>query len=278
MAARRPAPGETLVHFFDINSEAPGKSRSWSPNTLPIRAVLNYKMAPYTQTYVAMPDIEPLLKSLHVPPLAGGRVPYTLPAILHKPSIQNEGATLNDSFALAVHLETIFPPEAGYKSIFPNGQCSYALAVAVLKVFRSIFPPVLPFCYPAVPKYLDERSREYFYASRKQMLGMTMDEFEAKGEALEEAWKATEAEIAVLVKMLKGRPSPRKNRGPFFEGEHPGYADMVLLGFMGWFQKNSQADLDRLLKLGDGELQKVWDAGHQWLEAEGENVEYEIPK
>ncbi|KAM5444168.1 hypothetical protein MferCBS31731_000685 [Microsporum ferrugineum] len=278
MAAPKLVAGERLVHFFDLDGTSKGETRSWSPNTLPIRAVLNYKNAPYTQTYVAFPDIEPLLKSLSVPPLVGGRIPYTLPAILHKPSIETEGATLNDSFALAVHLETIFPPDAGYKSIFPHGQASYALAVAVLKVFRSIFVPAVRFCLPAVPRYLDERSREYFYRTRKEMLGMTIEEFEAKGEALEEAWKSLETEIGVLVKMLKGRPGPKRNRGPFFEGEHPGYADMVLLGFMGWFAKNSKNDWERLVQMGDGELRKVWDAGHQWLEAEGQDVEYEIPK
>ncbi|KAK2854400.1 hypothetical protein FQN49_005131 [Arthroderma sp. PD_2] len=278
MAGNNLVPGETLVHFFDIDSALEGQTRSWSPNTLPIRAVLNYKNAPYTQTYVSFPDIEPLLKSLSVPALVGGRIPYTLPAVLHKPSIQTEGATINDSFALAAHLETIFPPEAGYKSIFPSGQASYALAVAVLRVFANVFAPVRPFAIPAVAKYLDERGREYFYRTRKQMFGMALDEFEAKGEALEEAWKSFETEMGVLVKMLKGRPGAKKNRGPFFEGENAGYADLALLGFMGWFAKNSKDDWERLMRIGDGELRKMWDAGHKWLEAEGQNVEYEFPK
>ncbi|KAJ5119703.1 hypothetical protein N7448_010372 [Penicillium atrosanguineum] len=56
------------VHFFDITSTLPGASKSWSPNTLKVRAALNFKGIPYTQSWISYPDIKPLITGLDLPP------------------------------------------------------------------------------------------------------------------------------------------------------------------------------------------------------------------
>ncbi|KIM95771.1 hypothetical protein OIDMADRAFT_106317 [Oidiodendron maius Zn] len=191
------------VHFFDIDSTLLGSDRSWSPNTLRIRMVLNYKGIPYTQSWVSYPDIRPLLKNLSVPPNAGEIYEYTLPAIVHPScsTLTNHSTVLMDSLAIAIHLEEVFPSP----SLFPSGNASYALALSTHTV-------------------ISNRGWEYFVETRSREFGKPLAEVRPKDEE--------------TVKRL-GEDAEGKlgKEGPFLEGERISYGDFYIVSYLAWFQR-----------------------------------------
>ncbi|KAL2008784.1 hypothetical protein VTN00DRAFT_6978 [Thermoascus crustaceus] len=271
MAATEP------VHFFDITSSLSGPSKSWSPNTLKTRLVLNYKRIPYTQSFISYPDIAPVLKQLSVPPLEGV-LPYTLPAIIHKPSVKSTpSGAMNDSFPIALHLEEAFPAPT-YASIFPSGDASYSLAVAVDKIFSDVFKKAFPLVVAKVPGILDERGAKYFYETREKWFGKPLSELGPQSaEEVQAMWKEAEKELEVLVKMLKG-PDGKNKEGPFFEGEKASYADFLLLGFLAFFERVNGEIFEKLMSTGDGAFKALWDASKQWVDGQGEEKEWAVPQ
>ncbi|CAI7678777.1 unnamed protein product [Penicillium pancosmium] len=259
------------VHLFDITSTLPGSSKSWSPNTLKVRAVLNFKGIPYTQSWISYPDIAPLLKSLDVTPNATG-TPYTLPTIIHKDSIStNPHGAMMDSLPIVLHLDKIFPSPP----LFPSGDASYALFVALGKVAGGMGPGIHQLVVPNVPQHLDPRGQEYFNRTRAVTFGKPLSEVRPKDQAgLDEIWKTVEAESQTLVNMLKGREG---KKGPFFEGEKVGYADLMICCVLAFFERMDPVIFEKLMGLGHGELKALWDACRPWLEGQGEEKEWPIP-
>ncbi|KAL2837614.1 hypothetical protein BJX68DRAFT_259539 [Aspergillus pseudodeflectus] len=268
------------VHFFDILSalpgakvpltQKPGPAKSWSPNTLKIRIALNYKRIPYTQSYITLPDIEPLLKSLAISAHAPGTAPkpYTLPAIVH-PSLKsdsNPSGALNDSVPIALHLDEVFPaPE--YPTLFPNGQSSYALAIAVNELMRNVVFAGYALLVARIADILDEpRGKEYFIQTRSESLGKPLSEVRPtdQGEAarLVEEMKN---KMGVIVQMLQA--GGKKKAGPFFEGDQPALADFIFQAFMLW-----------LVAVGNGEVRALWDAVYPWVDGQGEEVVWDVPQ
>ena len=74
--------------------------------------------------------------------------------------------------------------------------------------------------------------------------------------------------------MLKGRDG---KKGPFFEGETAGYADLVFCCIMAWFERMDPALFQSLMAFGNGELKSLWEAGKHWLEGQGEEKEWPVP-
>ncbi|KAJ0426105.1 hypothetical protein BJY00DRAFT_125188 [Aspergillus carlsbadensis] len=266
----------TPVHFFDILSELPGPTKAWSPNTLKTRTILNFKGILYTQTYVSYPDIGPLLESLSVPPHPEGTapVPHTLPAIVHPTIKSNPHGALMDSLPIARHLEELYPTP----TIFPSGHASYALAVAVERLMRDIAMGGYTLLIPAIRDILDPRGQEYYTRTRatKAFFGKPLEEVKPTSEgevrALVEKMKKN---IRPLVVMLKGKSG---KTGPFFEGEKPGYADLIYVAFMIWYRCADEKIWEELIEVGDGELRALWDAVYPWVEGQGEDKEWKIPQ
>ncbi|KAL4993630.1 hypothetical protein BDV10DRAFT_22327 [Aspergillus recurvatus] len=260
-----------MVHFFDLYSDFPGASKSWSPNTLKVRAVLNFKGIPYTQSWISYPDIKPLLTSLDVPPNREGR-PYTLPAIIHKSSVtSNANGALMDSLPIVLHLDKTFPSP----SVFPSGDASYALVLAVQRLcllFRPVFATLV---IPRVVGHLDDRGQKYFHETRSAMFGKPLPEVRPTDqESLDELWKLAETEAAVLIQMLKGREG---KKGPFLEGENAGYADLLLASQLAFVDRFDPELLDKFLRLGDGVFKALYEACLPWLEGQGEDKEWPVP-
>ena len=69
--------------------------------------------------------------------------------------------------------------------------------------------------------------------------------------------EAAQKELALLAKMLKGKPG---KKGPFFEGEKPGYADFILVAALTWCQRADTELWENLTSVGDGEFQALY--GH----------------
>ncbi|KAL2843715.1 hypothetical protein BJY01DRAFT_215443 [Aspergillus pseudoustus] len=276
-----PAP----VHFFDILSALPGPAKSWSPNTVKIRLALNYKQIPYKQSYLSLPDIEPVLKSLSVPPNAPGTAPkpYTLPAIVH-PSLKsatNQSGAINDSLAIALRLEELYPPSAGYLSLFPNGDASYSLAVAVNELMRGVVFAGYALSVPRIANILDEpRGREYFVRTRSEMLGRPLSEVRpTETTEISHLVEEVKKKMGPIVQMLGGGgqsgSTTKAKEGPFLEGRQPGFADFVFQAFVNWIRVADEDVWGALLAVGDGEVRALWDAVFPWLEGQGEEVEWQ---
>ncbi|CDM32195.1 hypothetical protein DTO013E5_3595 [Penicillium roqueforti] len=261
---------ESKIHFFDLLSDLPGTSKSWSPRTLRTRMVLNFKGIPYTQSWVSYPDIAPLLKAHGVPP-AKSTTPYTLPAISHKGSItSNEDGVLMESEAIALYTDKLYPSPP----LFPSGDASYSLVVAVDKIVELIAPSTKSLIVPRVPSGLDERGREYFIRTRSAAFGKPLSEVRPTGEAeLLALWQLIEKEMGTLVKMLKGKEG---KKGPFLEGEKAGYADIILASLLGFYERFDQGTFEKILALGDGELKAFYEACLPWLEGQGEEKEWPV--
>ncbi|KAL4789724.1 putative glutathione S-transferase [Aspergillus venezuelensis] len=260
---------KTPVHFFDLLSEVPGKS--WSPNTFKTRMVLNYKSIPYTESYISYPDIAPLLRSLSVPP-GDGHVEYTLPAIIHPSVTSNPNGALMDSLDIALHLDEQCPE----KTLFPSGDASYALAIAVEKIMYDVSFTGVTLIMTAITDKLDPRGREFYTETRTVRFGKPLSEVRPTDEGeIREIVERMKRTIKPIVKMLKGKG---EKRGPFFEGETPGYADLVLTSFLAWYWVVEQGVWRELLDLGDGELKALWNACFPWVEGKGKEKEWEVPK
>ncbi|KAL3432273.1 hypothetical protein BDV09DRAFT_174519 [Aspergillus tetrazonus] len=260
------------VHFFDILSTLPGPCKAWSPNTYKTRLILNYKGIPYTQTYVSYPDIAPLLKGLSVPPHPKGTAPfdYTLPAICHPSVKSTPSGAMNDSLPIARHLEEHFPE----RPIFPSGDASYALAVAVNKLMGRVGFAVYKLVIVPIADILDPRGKEYYHRTRSEKWGMPFEEIRPTDEKqCQEMLETAKTEMAIIVRMLKGKTG---KTGPFFEGEKAGYADFLVMAFLVWFRIADEKVWKALVELGDGEVKALWDACYQWVEGQGENKDWKI--
>ncbi|KAE8390969.1 hypothetical protein BDV23DRAFT_154267 [Aspergillus alliaceus] len=263
---------DTPVHFFDITSTLPGPAKAWSVNTFKTRMVLNFKGIPYTQSYISYPDIAPLLSHYGVTPHASG-AQYTLPAILHKPSVDtNTHGVLMDSLAIATHLDLAFPSPP----LFPSRDASYALTLAVIKLLSNVTVKGYSILIPKVAELLDPRGREYFIKTRSARFGKPLSEVYPKEKGEERATiEATKAEMEPVAQMLRGRLG---KTGPFFEGEKPGYADILVVSFLAWVEKTHNALFQELVAIGEGEVKALWDACLPWVEGQGETREWDIPQ
>ncbi|KAE8351283.1 hypothetical protein BDV28DRAFT_150118 [Aspergillus coremiiformis] len=263
---------EQPVHFFDLLSILPGTSKSWSSNTLKVRMVLNYKGIPYTQSFISYPDIAPLLQTLSVPPHQSGQMKYTLPAICHPPSVKTSpSGTMMDSLPIARHLDTLYPSPP----LFPSGEASYALALAVNKLLR---PAALKACDLLLPKaedVLDERGREYFVRTRTAIFGKPLAELRpTTAKEIRDLTDGMKAEMEIFLQMLRGQGSGTK--GPFLEGENVGYADFILVTFLSWSYRCDRELWEEIMGMGNGEFRALWDASSLWLEGQGEEKEWPI--
>ncbi|KAJ5639705.1 Glutathione S-transferase-like protein ustS [Penicillium longicatenatum] len=258
------------VHFFDITSTLPGAYKSWSPNTLKVRAVLNFKSIPYTQSWVSYPDIAPLMKGFGVEPNKVGHA-YTLPAIVHESILDHQGAMM-DSLPIVEHLDHVFPD----RPLFPSGDASYALFLAVNKLTLALGPAVRTLIIPSVPEHLDPRGQEYFVRTRSESFGKPLAEVRPTDEGeIAEMWETMEKGCETLIKMLKGREG---KKGPFFEGETASYADLSFACLLAFFHRFDREIWEKFMGLGDGEFRALWDATLPWLEGQGEEKEWPIPQ
>lgn len=245
---------------------------------------MNYKGIKYTETFLSYPDIAPVAKSLEIPPDTTSGTPYTVPIIIHKPSIaSNANGALHDSFPIALHLDKTFPAPK-YPSIFPNGQASIALAIATEKLVHAAVAKFTKLLFSGVAAALDERGKVYFEQTRVPRFQARFPELDIQEmsdlrpktqEGIDAAVADTQKELVVLTVMLEGRGL---NSGPFLEGDKPGYADLILASYFGWFERSNPEPFQNLLEDGKGLLRRHWEASQPFLNGQGESKEWPIPR
>ena len=192
---------------------------------------------------------------------------------MHKASITSSpSGVMMDSIPIVEHLDKVFPSPP----FFPSGDASYALMVAVNSLMGRLRTVFMTMVVPRVPEHLDPRGQEYFVRTRSEAFGKPLSEVRPKDEkSLQEGWQAIEEVCMPLTKMLKGREG---KKGPFFEGETAGYADLLLASFLAFFHRIEPDLWEKMMKLGDGELKALWDATSQWVDGQVEEKEWPIPQ
>lgn len=233
--------------------------------------VLNYKDIPYTQTFISYPDITPLLRSLAVTSYPEGPFAYTLPAICHPPSVRfTPSGAMMDSLPIALHLDRLYPG----RPLWPNGDASYALSLAVGKLVSNAALKSLVLVIPNVAGILDRRGREYFIKTRSAMFGKPLSELRPTDpDSLRITTESIKRELEFMATMLRGRPG---KTGPFFEGETVSYADFLLAAYLAWTERTDKNLWNELMTVGRGEIRALWDACLPWIEGQGEDKEWKI--
>ncbi|KIW57248.1 hypothetical protein PV05_05824 [Exophiala xenobiotica] len=293
------------IHFFDIKSRV----GPFSPNTLRTRLSLNYKRLTYTESSISYPDIEPLCKSLDIPPAhhdKSATTPrYTLPALLIEIDDKDNASPLavarlmqdhhghcsatsvrhpnldfgpavavSTTLAIAQTLDAKFPgPE--YPALFPFADSEEQARHTQRTITRAV-APARRLVIPSVPDILDERGREYFDTTRRTWFKVdALNELRPKSEAEEkQLWRGLQADLDGVIGVLR-----REQGGveaPFLNGHVPTYADFVVMAFLAWFHRVDRRAWDRVLEFGNGELKTLWAGCKRWLDGRGEQLEWEV--
>ncbi|KAM6481068.1 hypothetical protein HDV62DRAFT_364818 [Trichoderma sp. SZMC 28011] len=205
------ADSEPQIILYDL---ACIKDVCFSPVVWRIRLLLNYKRIPYKTVFLEMPDIEPTLKGLSVPPHdpASSNFNYTVPTIHHLPTDKY----IMDSKPISEFLESTYPD--------PSVPLTSELGTEIEAKVRSLVAPT--FYRSAMPRevhILSPRAQEYFRRTREGRFGKTLEELLA-GE--EERWQAVDADRRAVGELMR----TNKALGPFILGARPSYSDFFIAG------------------------------------------------
>ncbi|KAI6084551.1 hypothetical protein F4821DRAFT_242488 [Hypoxylon rubiginosum] len=231
-------PSEAM-DFYDIAMRQPAAVNPWKA-----RLALNFKSVAYKTTWVPLPDIEKVRRSLGVPAcrtLADGSDYFTLP-ILVDPSTNSK---LGDSFDIAVYLQKTYP-DSGAGNLFPPQEIDYTYD----QDLPAWAPPLSKRKEEGAP--FDEYSKFNMYIDRAfsahvGLMGSNMpldsqaskdelvrragvkawEDFEVKGEAREQMIESLRLMLGDLAKLFS-----KDTTGPFVLGKQASYADLIVGGWL----------------------------------------------
>lgn len=129
-----------------------------------------------------------------------------------------------------------------------------------------ITTPLAAIFLPAVcKKLLPEPSAEYIRRTREPMLGK-VDVLEEKARRKgEEIWKAAEGQGRELAGLVRSGWKEAQGKGPFFEGNEPGYADLIVVGFLWSTRRHGKEYFERVMEW-DEVFRGLWEACERWME------------
>ncbi len=202
------------------------------------------------------------------------------------PALGGDGqrTAMHDSLPIALFLERTYAGDA-HPRLFPRGDESYALAMAVQALVFAAQREAQTTIIPRIRHILDDRGAEYFVRTRTNDFGKPLAEVEPTGAAAEAAWKKTAARLKDVIRALQPPPAPltagstpseSATRGPFFMGHTPSYADVIVLAFLAWFERGHTEWFERMVQLGGGELGRMWEAGKELVDGHGEIIEWDV--
>ena len=228
--------GKKII-FYDIEPAAPVEKNVYAPNPWKTRYALNFKGAPYTTQWVALPDVAKTRLSLNIPAsrkFADGKDMQTLPVINDTAT----GTILGDSFDIAMYLNKTYQ---GGGDLFPAQKLDFDfehpyILIPLSECNNKEFPDYAKFNMnvdaaftahiqlgvqgmPFDPAREDECKAEFL--SRAGL--SSWDDFALSDEArikLMESLKEMLGTLAVLFK--------RNIDGPFLLGASASYADIIV--------------------------------------------------
>ncbi|KAI6031231.1 hypothetical protein BKA83DRAFT_2237106 [Pisolithus microcarpus] len=232
---------KTLI-LYDIPSKLEGKY--WSDNITKSRFVLGYKGLPFQVEWVELPDIAPRMKEIGAGKnrLADGAETYTLP-VLGDP---NTGALVTDSWEIAEYLEKTYPekPTFSHKSkglirAFTSALINLLQPAAIFPIFRA-------------SQILNERSAEYYMATREVMFKQKISEFSPEGPKRDEHWAIIEQAFTTSKEWYV------EEEGKWLMGDVFSYADIFTASILSWLNRVLHEDeWEKIASWHDGRWGKL---------------------
>lgn len=223
------------------------------------RLALNLKGHPYTTRFLLYPQICHVLSS---PPLSllprpspPSIAPYTLP------TARIAGTWITDSLSIARALEAAY---ADAPSLQLESQADLIQTVEALII--KIATPLATIFLPAVcKKLLPEPSAEYVRRTREPWMGKVEELEEKSRREGEEMWKAAEGPGRELAGLVRSGWNEGEGKGPFFEGDVPGYADLVVVGFLWSTRRHGEKYFERVVEWDQEVFCGLWGACEKWM-------------
>ncbi|KAL7908182.1 hypothetical protein GGI35DRAFT_55534 [Trichoderma velutinum] len=233
------ASSDTIV-FYDIGHRSPVAESCFSPNPWKSRLALNFKGVPYSTSWVGMPDIAKVRRSLGES--AGRKFAddtdfYTLPMIRDAAT----GSIVSDSFDIAVYLQRTYP-DSGAGDLFPTQTLDFtftppfALAVPLSERADGGFPEYYRFntnvdavftthtllmtsSMPLDPATAEETKAEFVRRAGVN----SWDDFALTSEARQKLMESFQGALGDLAKLFL-----ENTGGPFLLGQRASYADLIV--------------------------------------------------
>ncbi|GAB1521984.1 hypothetical protein RhiTH_005083 [Rhizoctonia solani] len=268
MAATKDNP----VVFYDLVGK---NGISFSLNTYKTRLSLDYKGIPYRVEYLSLPDIEPKMKGLGVPPSSDNHPRYTIPSktfcmnkwahanlnslgrlVIADPSSEINGIPtyISDSFKIAIYLDDKYPAPK-YPAIFAPGTRSLQHLI-VTQYFPTIGVSIGPIFAPLLPRLLDDRSTGYLNRTRGDRTKPLPDDVAAQ------KWEQVREKFAAFSKSLQLNDGT-KDEGPFIMGNIVSFLDFAVGGMVHWIKSlegEDSARLNDVLEWEGGRWARHWEA------------------
>ncbi|PQE33487.1 glutathione s-transferase protein [Rutstroemia sp. NJR-2017a WRK4] len=242
--------------LYDISS--PIQPRSYAPNPSKARLTLSFKRVPFKTTWVDIPDIANVRKSLNCPATRkfdDGSDFYTLP-MLQDPA---SGRVVGDSFDIANYLEDTFPDSGGclfppdstrtgldyesphkdtpfYAPLTTNqGSKNEAYAKFNVNVDATFSAHVMLVAHymPFNPNTAE--ATKALFVKRAHM--NSWDDFSVQGEAREHLKTKFKEALTSLAQLFMVHET-----GPYLEGEQANYADLIVGGWLNMFSVTMPAE------------------------------------
>lgn len=227
------------ITFYDIATKPPVQKTCFAANPWKARQALNFKNLPYTTTWVPLPDVAKVRRSLNVPAcrkFADGTDFFTLP-IIHDPTT---GSLVGDSFDIALHLQKNYPA-SGAGDLFPPQTLDYVFAqdsilIPLSECDGSEYPEYARFNVNVDAAFsahtqlvlqgmpLDPATEERDKAEFVRRAGVSSwEDFALVGEAREKTLSSFRDTLGGLARLFE-----RDTSGPFLLGTRASYADMIV--------------------------------------------------
>jgi glutathione S-transferase len=248
------------ISFYDIAFKAPREETNSAPNPWKTRLALNSKALPYTTTWVPLPDVEKVRRSLQVPAcrkFGDGSDYYTLPVITDP----NTNEAVGDSFGIAVYLQKTYPNSG--LDLFPDQKLDYvftpdqASPIPITDVRGGEHDEYAKFNMNVDEVFtahvvlgvqgmlLDEAGEQVFV----ERAGVdSFDAFACVGEQRKQILVSFENNLEGLANVFK-----KDESGPFVLGTKASYADLIVGG---WLRMAS-----RTLKSSEWNALRGWHGG-----------------
>ncbi|ODM23387.1 hypothetical protein SI65_00976 [Aspergillus cristatus] len=234
----------TTMIFYDIAMRPPVAETCCGPNPSKSRFALNFKNIPYSTSWVQLPDITNVRRSLGVPAsrkFGDGTDFYTLP-MLFDPSTNS---IIGDSFDIAVYLQKTYP-NSGAGDLFPPQTLDFVFGhdLALLAPLSeqkegefneyarfntnvdAAFSAHVPLMVHGLP--LDPATAEATKAEFVRRAGVSSwDDFAVSGEEREKLKNSFRDTLGDLAKLFLKDAS-----GPFILGKQVSYADLIVGGWL----------------------------------------------
>ncbi|KAF7559137.1 hypothetical protein G7046_g5024 [Stylonectria norvegica] len=232
------------IILLDLASKDP--CSTWLRHSWKTRLLLNYKGVDYKTEWTEYPAIQGKVEP-HLPPNKKGPA-YTIPTVKLA-----DGTWITDSSKIAQALNEIHPDP------FLDLESPYQKQVDQIVI--NLGQSICPMLYSRIPvNLLNEASVEYWYTTRRQRLGMSVQEYEEKhgGEA---AYVNAEPDLKQITALLK------EKEGPFLMGSEPTYADFTWVAMLLFSKRVDEGIFNELLKrTGDEAVHKsLLEACGPWL-------------